>query len=236
MSESLAAGIQALVERYGLPAGATLRLEAIGRLLIADPTAPTTIRDPAKVLDDHIADSLVALELDPVRSAQAIADLGAGAGIPGLPLAIALPGATVELVESSGRKCAFIERAIGESQTNNAKAVHARAEAWSEGLGRMDLVTARALAPLEVVLEYAAPLLTIGGTLVVWRGRRDAQAEAAAAEAAGQLGLEVGDIMRVRPYADALDRNLYLASKVTETPSGFPRRPGIALKRPLGRH
>lgn len=235
MSESFAAGIQALVARYDLAAGAAPRLEALARLLVADPEAPTTIRQPAKVIDDHIADSLVALELGRVRGARAIADLGAGAGVPGLPLAIALPAATVELVESSGRKCAFIERAIAESRTGNARAVNARVEAWSEGLGRLDLVTARALAPLDVVLEYAAPLLAIGGAVVVWRGRRDALAEAAASEVAAKLGLEVEGMRRMRPYAGAHDRNLYLASKVMETPSGFPRRPGMASKRPLGR-
>jgi 16S rRNA (guanine527-N7)-methyltransferase len=95
-------------------------------------------------------------------------------------------------------------------------------------------VTARALGPLEVVVEYAAPLLVIGGTLVVWRGRRDPAAEAAAACAAGAVGLEPGPIVPVRPYPTAQSRHLHLMSKVTSTPSGFPRRPGMALKRPLG--
>ena len=235
MASRVAAGIQALVERYDLDAGAAPRLETLARLLIDDPIAPTTIREPAKVIDDHLADSLVALELGQVRSSSAIADLGAGAGLPGLPLAIALPLTTVDLLESSTRKCAFIERAIAESRTWNARAVNARAEAWSAGIGQMDLVTARALAPLDVVVEYAAPLLRVGGTLVVWRGRRDPEAEAAGSEAAAKLGLEVAEIRRVRPYMDAYARHLYLALKVMETPKGFPRRSGVALKRPLGR-
>ena len=101
----------------------------------------------------------MALELAEVRGATAIADLGAGAGFPGLPLAIALPGAQVRLVESNGRKCAFIAGAIEACELPNAMPVHARAESWPEGLGACDLVTARALAPLAVVAEYAAPLL-----------------------------------------------------------------------------
>lgn len=235
LARTLAVGVQALVRRYGLDAAAVPRLEAFARLLIEDPIAPTTIRDPAEVIDDHLADSLVALELREVRSASAIADLGSGAGLPGLPLAIALPAARVDLVESSARKCAFIERAIAASRTSNARAVNTRAEAWNAGFGRMDLVTARALAPPEVVMEYAAPLLAIGGALVVWRGRRDADAEAAGFEAAAKLGLEVAEIRRARPYTGAHARHLYLALKVMETPSRFPRRPGMALKRPLGR-
>ena len=116
----------------------------------------------------------------------------------------------------------------------NATVVHARAESWAGGIGRHDLVTARALAPLDVVAEYGAPLLRTGGALVVWRGRRDAEAEAAGARAAEQLGLGRPEITSVRPYERAENRHLYVSSKVTETPSGFPRRPGIALKRPLG--
>jgi 16S rRNA (guanine527-N7)-methyltransferase len=193
--------------------------------------APTAVRDPRKVLDDHLADSLVALELHTVRSADSLADLGSGAGVPGLPLAIALPSVDVALVESAARKCAFLERAIARCGVANARAVNARAESWTEGF---DVVTARALARLDVVAEYAAPLLVVGGTLVVWRGQRDPAAEASAARAANALGLEPGQIVPVKPYPAAKSRHLHLMSKVTPTPSGFPRRPGMALKRPLG--
>jgi 16S rRNA (guanine527-N7)-methyltransferase len=113
--------------------------------------------------------------------------------------------------------------------------VHTRLESWPEGLGAFDLVTARALGPLDVVVEYASPLLAQGGTLVVWRGRRDPQVEAAGARAAVEVGLEPGEIVPVQPFAAAQNRHLHLMSKVTDTPAAFPRRPGMALKRPLGR-
>ena len=112
--------------------------------------------------------------------------------------------------------------------------VRSRVEAWSEGLGRFDLVTARALAPLGVVIEYGAPILRLGGTLMVWRGRRDPRDEEIASNAAEELGLEPAEVVPVRPYPAATQRHLHLMSKVTETPRGFPRRPGMALKRPLG--
>ena len=225
-----------LAERYRLPGDAGRRLALLHRLLAEDPLAPTAVRDPGKVIDDHLADSLVALELAEVRAAKALADLGSGAGVPGLPLAIALPETSVALVESASRKCAFLERAVTVCEVANARVVHARAEAWPEGLGAFDLVTARALAPLEVVAEYAAPLLAVGGTLVAWRGRRDANAEAIAARAAAQLELEPGEIRQVQPFPGAENRYLHLMLKVTETPLGFPRRPGMATKRPLGRN
>jgi 16S rRNA (guanine527-N7)-methyltransferase len=226
--------IESLAARYQLPDGAAEQLLALLELVVSDPLAPTSVRDPLKVLQDHLADSLVALDLEPTRAASTIADLGAGAGFPGLPLAIALPRAQVALVESSGRKCAFIDRAIAASAIANARSVHARAESWTEGLASFDLVTARALAPLEVVAEYAAPLLRVGGAVVVWRGRRDPEAEAAAEAAAATLGLVVADPELVKPYPEAARRHLHLMLKVRDTPEGFPRRPGAARKRPLG--
>lgn len=230
----LRARISALGVRYRLADGAVAKLESLLGLLVEDPLAPTAIRDPAVAIDDHLADSLVALELEPVVRARRAVDLGSGAGFPGLPLAIALPDTTFELVESVARKCAFIERAVRICDLANVEVVNVRAESWREGLGRFDLALVRALAPLDVVAEYAAPLLAVGGTLVAWRGRRDAEVEVAGIRAAAQLGLEAPEVLAVQPYADAQRRHLYLMSKVMDTPARFPRRPGVASKRPLG--
>jgi 16S rRNA (guanine527-N7)-methyltransferase len=194
------------------------------------------VRAPSKVVDDHLADSLVALELEPIRRASTIADLGAGAGFPGLALAIALPNARVSLVESNARKCEFIAGVAAACAIENTEVVNARAEAWRGGVGSADVVTARALAPPAVVAEYAAPLLRLGGTLVMWRGKRDRDAEQAADRAAAELGLEPEKPHEVWPYAGAMHRYLHVMSKVRETPDRFPRRPGMALKRPLGRN
>jgi 16S rRNA (guanine527-N7)-methyltransferase len=222
------------VARFALAAGARSQLERVLGLLVGDPAAPTTVREPGRVLADHFADALVALELPAVRGARSIADLGAGAGIPGLPLAIALPDAHVWLVESNRRKGEFIERACREAAVANATVVAERAEAWPDGAGRFDLVTARALASLPVVAEYAAPLLRVGGSLVAWRGRRDPEDEAAAGRAAAVLGLQIGEVRRVTPYPGAEHRHLHVLTKLAPTPERFPRRPGVARKRPLG--
>jgi 16S rRNA (guanine527-N7)-methyltransferase len=223
-----------LARRFELDADAVDRLDKLLTLVETDPLAPTTVRDPAGILGDHVADSLVALDLSVVRRSSSVADIGSGAGFPGLPLAIALPGATVALVESSARKCDFISRAAAACALTNTSIVHARAEGWPDGIGSSDLVTARALAPLDVVAEYAAPLLRVGGTLVAWRGRRDPAAEASAVRAAEQLGLSAGEVLHVEPYPGAEHRHLHLFLKVSDTPSRFPRRPGVARRRPLG--
>jgi 16S rRNA (guanine527-N7)-methyltransferase len=233
-SATPAARISALAARYGLPDSGVVKLEALVRLLGEDPLAPTAIREPAAAIDDHLADSLVALEFEPVLKASRAVDLGSGAGFPGLPLAIALPGMEFVLVESVTRRAAFIERAAGVCELANVEVVNARVESWSAGLGGFDLATVRALAPLDVVAEYAAPLLALGGTLVAWRGRRDPEVEAAGARAAAKLGMDGPDVVTVQPYPQAQHRHLYLMSKVMDTPARFPRRPGIASKRPLG--
>lgn len=226
--------VHGLVARYGLQEGDAARLRAVLRALADDPHAPTAVRDPDAAAEVHLADSLVALELQPVRSARAIADLGAGAGFPGLPLALALPDAQVALVESAARKCAFIAAAAASAGIANARAVARRAEDWPEGRDAHDLVTARALAPLAVLAEYAAPLLRLGGHLVAWKGRRDAAEERDGAAAAALLGLEIVEVRPVDPYPGAEHRHLHVLRKAAPTPARFPRRAGMARKRPLG--
>jgi 16S rRNA (guanine527-N7)-methyltransferase len=226
--------VYALAERHRLEPVAVSRLDTLLGLLTADPLAPTGVRGPANVLNDHLADSLVALRLPEVRSAARIADLGSGAGVPGLPLAIALPLSEVVLVESARRKCEFIARAIERCGLPNASVACVRAETWPEGLEAFDLITARALAPLPVVAEYAAPLLRIGGSLLAWRGRRDPAEEQAARVAAAELGLRMSDPVPVEPYPGVRNRHLQLMVKVQATPVRFPRRSGVARKRPLG--
>lgn len=232
LPDPVRAEVARLVARYALPENAAAPLGALLERL-DDKHAPTTVREPLAAVDVHLADSLAGLDLAVVREATTIADLGAGAGFPGLPLAVALPRADVRLVESIARKCAFISEMASAAGITNAVAVARRAEEWPEGIGIHDLVTARALAPLGVLAEYAAPLLREGGALVAWKGRRDDAEEADAARAASVLGLELEEIRPVSPYEGADHRHLHVLRKVAPTPERFPRRPGMARKRPL---
>ncbi|MFZ0385105.1 MAG: 16S rRNA (guanine(527)-N(7))-methyltransferase RsmG [Solirubrobacteraceae bacterium] len=230
------AAVAGFVRRWALPAAAADRLQRLASLVSVDASAPTTVHEPTRILDDHLADSLVALELrDVVWHEAEIADLGAGPGFPGLPLAIALPGSRLSLVESNARKCQFLAGAVAECELDNVAVVRERAELWRDGLDGCDVVVARALAPLPVVAEYAAPLLRVGASLVAWRGRRDPAEEAAAGRAALQLGLESREPVAVKPYPEAEHRHLHVFVKVADTPARFPRRPGVAHKHPLGR-
>jgi 16S rRNA (guanine527-N7)-methyltransferase len=231
--------VAATVGRFPLaePVAASEALFQLLEALAAEPDPPTTVREPHQALDVHIADSLAALELSAVRKAARIADIGAGAGFPGLALAAALPNAQVDLIEATGRKCEVIDRlAAAAGLDERARAMPARAEEWAAGDGRgaYDLVTARALAPLAVICEYAAPLLAVGGTLVAWKGARDADEEAPGFAAAKELGLSPPEVVATTPYSGSRNRHLYVYLKVMETPSRYPRRPGVAVRKPIG--
>jgi 16S rRNA (guanine527-N7)-methyltransferase len=223
-----------LADLYRLDEGQKWQLDAILAELQDNREAPTAVADAHEAADVHLADSLVALEVAGLAGATRITDIGSGAGFPGLALAVALPAAEVSLVESQRRKCGFLERACAAAGVENARVVCARVEEWRDGVPSNDVVVARALAPQPVVLEYAAPLLSLGGSLIDWRGRRDTDGETHARGAAGVLGLRLREIRHVEPYEGALHHHLHVYEKVAETPARFPRRVGVARKRPLG--
>lgn len=228
------ASLVALAERYALAGPAIEKLEVLWARLAGDETVPSAIRGAAAVLDRHIADALSGLEIESLRAAERIADLGAGAGVPGIVLAAARPAAAFAEVESQRRKADFIAGLAAAAGLANVSVVASRVEEWQAGAGAHDLVLARALAAQPVVLEYAAPLLAVGGHVVEWRGRRDPADELAGDAAAAELGLARREVRAVVPFAGASDRHLHVFEKVAHTPERFPRRPGVAARRPLG--
>ena len=234
LDRKLEDAVRALAARFALADGAADRMLRLVACVAEDPHAPTGVSDPAGIVDRHLADSLSALELAALRPDAQAVDIGSGAGFPGLPLAVARPQSDWVLLEGNRRKCEFIGRAAAAAGVDNARAVNERAELWEDGLGRFDLATARALAGLDVVIEYAAPLLAVGGRLIAWRGRRDPEAERAAERAAALTGMEIGEVRATKPFPAAETRHLHVISKVVETPPGFPRRAGMAAKSPLG--
>jgi 16S rRNA (guanine527-N7)-methyltransferase len=184
----------------------------------------------------HVADSLTGLEVAELREAARIADLGAGAGFPGLVLAVALPAAEIDLVESVGRKCGFMRHAIEAAGIANARVVNLRSEELAGGEGReaYDAVTARAVGRLSTLAELASPLLKPNGVLVAWKGKRDAEEEAQLQSASTSLAMDPEDVLDVGSRAGSEHRHLHVVRKSGATPAGLPRRPGMAKKRPKG--
>lgn len=233
LSEQLAA----LGERWELSGATVDRLEQLLAFLAADSQAPTAVKDPLTAVHVHVADSLSGFQVEGFRELTTLVDVGSGAGFPGLVLALAMPAAKFDLVEASARKCAFIDRVITGVGIDNARVVNMRAEEWaaSEGARAYSGVVVRAVGSLSTLLEYAAPLLLPGGKLVAWKGRRDPGEEAQAVRAADQLGMRAISVEWVGPYAGSRNRHLHTYELVGQCPPGFPRRPGMARHRPLGR-
>jgi 16S rRNA (guanine527-N7)-methyltransferase len=211
-------------------------LEKVLELLEEERASVSSVKDPRRAWKVHVADSLTGLEAPELREAAKIADIGSGAGFPGLAIAVALPRAQVDLIESVGRKCDFMRRAAEQAGIANARVVNARSEEWAAAEGResYDVVTARAVGRLSTLAELASPLLRDGGVLIAWKGKRDEDEEQQLGRAADQLAMQPERILHVGPYAGSEHRHLHVARKLGATPDGLPRRPGMAKKRPRG--
>ncbi len=229
------AALAQLAVRFDLDAAQAAALTRLMAALAAEPEPHTRIVHGVEAVEGHIADALVSLDAGNLRDAARVADIGSGAGFPGLALAVAMPNAQLDLIEATRRKVVSIERLARTAGISNARGVAARAEEWGAGEGARayEAVTARALAPLAVLVEYAAPLLAPGGVLIAWKGARVPDEESAGAAAADMVGLLPTVVMPVTPFVSARNRHLHVYRKVAPTPERFPRRPGMAVKNPL---
>ncbi|WP_320668517.1 16S rRNA (guanine(527)-N(7))-methyltransferase RsmG [Patulibacter defluvii] len=223
-----------LAERYDLTAAAHDALRTMLAVLADDEHAATTVRDPVVAVDRHVADGLSGLEMAAVREAERLIDIGTGIGVPALVLAAARPELQVVAMDTVGKKVDWVTACAARMGLTNVTGVHGRAEAWPEGLGGFDVVAARAVAPLGVLLEYAAPLLREGGSLVAWKGVLEPEEERTGRAVAPQLAMSAPESTPTRPWDDARDRRFVVSRKQGPTPAGFPRRAGMARKRPLG--
>lgn len=183
----------------------------------------TAVRDPEEAWRLHVDEALVAL---PLVIGDTLVDVGSGGGSPGIPLAVARPDVTVDLLEASRRKCDALERWV--SGIPNVRVVCARAEDWGRGEGRdrYAVAVARALAPQPVAAEWCLPLVRPGGIAVLYAGLPEAGLEAVA-RALGAEGPETHEV------PGRAGQRLLVFRKVLPTPDRFPRRPGAARKRPL---
>lgn len=204
-------------------------------LLASSHVSLSSITDKDEARRVHVADSLSGLLCPEVQDASKAADLGAGGGFPGIPLAVFLPGCDFTLIDSVGRKVEFMNEVISALGIENAQAIKARSEehAAREGAEAYDLVTARAVAPLSALAELSSPLLAEGGHLVAWKGEPEKQEEETIARHRDRLAMEVLRVDTVVPFEGARGRCLYVLRKTGPTPEGLPRRPGMARKRPL---
>lgn len=193
----------------------------------------TRILDPSEAVALHILDSLVLLPYLNLAPEGPFLDMGTGAGFPGIPLAIASSRSAV-MIDSVGKKVDAVNEFISELGLSNCEAVHDRLEiAATNRRASFSAVTARALAPLPVLIEYAAPFLMHDGLFIVTKGNPDDSELASGTKAARICGLSLVDSKDCDLPASLGHRQLYVYKKVSEPSISLPRANGFARKNPL---
>ncbi len=202
----------------------------------------TAITDGETVQRRHFGESLALLVairtagvLRPHEDAR-VADLGPGGGFPGLPMALADPSLTLVLIESQERRCAFLRAVVDALGLDRVSVMHARAEEAGRIpalRGTCDLVVARALAAMPVLVEYALPLLREGGSLATPKGSRGDEEFANAAGAIEALAGQALPPVALPLPPDVPSQRVYLVRRVGPLDERYPRRPGVPLRRPL---
>ena len=187
----------------------------------------TAITDPEEIRRKHFDDSLLLLQAMKLMD-ESVVDVGAGAGFPGIPLKIVCPEIKLTLVEATKKKVEFLEHIIKLLDLKNTAAVWARAEDFAQQHREsFDLAVSRAVAEMSVLCEYSLPLVRVGGAFIAYKEVTVEPEIAAARQALEILG---GALREVRKYPA---RSLVIIDKVNVTPVKYPRRAGMAKKRPL---
>ncbi len=189
----------------------------------------TAVRSPEEVWRKHILESLQLAQLLP--ACERLIDVGSGGGLPGMVIAITMPGVAVTLLEATAKKANFLRLTAEALGLRNVRVECQRAET-AGALGaplreNFDVVTARAVAPLQVLVELTAPFLKVGGSLIAVKGEKATQELLAAKRALTLLGLELSHIEH-QPNATVLFLN-----KQMRTANKYPRAPGEPKRRPL---
>ena len=216
-----------------LDAGDAERMRAyLGALLAANERFNlTAVTDPAEAWVRHVQDSLTLVPFLASADAKRVIDVGSGGGLPGLPLAIAMPGARFTLLEATGKKAAFLDETIAALGLRNARVVNERAEVAGqdhhEHRAHYDAVVARAVARLNTLAELTVPFAREGGAVLLIKGQ---QAEAEVAEAKQSLYRLHAQVVDLHRTATG---TVVVIEKPRATPRSYPRAPGEPKRKPL---
>lgn len=197
----------------------------------------TAITDPEQVVVRHFLDSLSVASVITFEEGDKLIDVGTGAGFPGLALAIAFPQIKVTLLEATAKKLTFCQHIADTLKLRNVRTVHARAEEagqMPQHRAQYDVVTARAVARLPILLEYTLPLAKVNGLVVALKGATAQTEVDDSAAALAALGGEVQPIVHV-PLPNVDDPHYLVTTiKVKSTPGRYPRSAGKPVKEPIG--
>jgi 16S rRNA (guanine527-N7)-methyltransferase len=196
----------------------------------------TAITDEREAAIKHFLDSLTCLTATGLVDGLQVADIGTGAGFPGLPLKIYRPGIILTLVESLEKRVKFLQEVVASLGLNETLVIHARAEDFCREVNHRehyDLVLARAVASMPVLAEYCLPAVKVGGLFMAMKGPKVEEETITAKTALTIIGGTLEKVINLKLPLGGDERNLVMVRKVGSTPAKYPRRAGMPQKKPL---
>lgn len=197
----------------------------------------TNITEQSAVYVKHFYDSITPLFYDrQLLHSVCLADIGTGAGFPGLVLKIVNPQLQLTLVDSLNKRLNFLQQVVDQLQLSSVQLVHARAEQFGQMIQyreQFDYVTARAVASFPVLLELCLPAVKLGGYFIAFKGSQATTEVAASQVALEKLGGQIEHVEKLMLPQQAGERQLLFIKKIKETPAKFPRKPGTPTRQPL---
>ena len=193
----------------------------------------TAIIEPREVILKHFVDSLTIAKY--IKDDEKLIDVGTGAGFPGIPLSIVKENTDIVLLDSLNKRINFLEEIKQNLKLKNITTIHGRAEEFGKNKKEReiyDIATSRAVAPLNILLEYLLPLVKVGGKAICMKGSNIEEIENAK-NALEILGGKIEKIEEITLPNSDIKRNIIIVKKIKNTPSKYPRKPGTPSKEPI---
>ncbi|NLY82118.1 MAG: 16S rRNA (guanine(527)-N(7))-methyltransferase RsmG [Clostridiales bacterium] len=198
----------------------------------------TAIKEKDEFIEKQLIDSLLIVKRNEFIISKNIIDIGTGAGFPGVPLAIAFPEKMFTLVDSMNKKVKIVDELCKKLSINNVKTVHGRAETLGKSKAhreKYDLCVVKAVASMNVLMEYCLPLVKIGGSFVAYKGSSIESEVIEANKAASVLGAGTSEVTNegYKNYKNIDNHKLVVTHKMNKTPEKYPRKEGTPAKEPI---
>ena len=191
----------------------------------------TAITEPKEIIEKHFIDSLTVLPY--ISENDKVIDVGTGAGFPGIPLKIAKPKSKITLLDSLNKRIVFLEEVISKLGLTEIYCIHGRAEEYAlEKREFYDVALSRAVAELPVLLEYLLPFVKVGGKCICMKGPKAMEEIEKSSKALEILGGKIEKVENIKIEGE-MDRNIIIISKIKNTPANYPRKAGMATKKPI---
>lgn len=194
----------------------------------------TAITEPKEVLQKHFIDSLTILQY--IGEKDSVIDVGTGAGFPGIPVKISKERTKVTLLDALNKRLNFLNEVINNLRLSNIETIHSRAEESGRNKAlreKFDIATSRAVAPLNVLVEYLLPLVKISGKCICMKGSNVEEEINNSKKAIEILGGKIEKVEEFNLPNSDIKRTIIVIEKVSETPVKYPRKPGTPSKEPI---